>query len=298
MKKTISLMIAFLLVLSMGFVFALQPPSEEDGGIISNKTCSGVIFQGDDCFDFGDVLKVKEGDSFETIIETVTIKYIGAIDCVDEEECGPQSIANLEIGSICREGEPCLGLIREIELTEGEITKLDDKISLKLEGVEASENVMDTAIINILPSQKTKECPIGCECEGNTITCPLISPTETAEPTETGIITGPTEYETETCPIGCECTEESITCEIEELETDQESLCVMGCYLAEQGVCIIQGTRTSDQYCDFDSKLKDQKAEGSCNNNYECSSNLCIDGECVSAGLWKKFLTWFKNLFA
>ena len=69
-----------------------------------------------------------------------------------------------------------------------------------------------------------------------------------------------------------------------------------GCVLGNK--CVFIGYRTDDSYCDISSEFKDQKrADASCNNNFECSTNLCIDNECVSQGLWRKILSFFKRLF-
>ncbi len=69
-----------------------------------------------------------------------------------------------------------------------------------------------------------------------------------------------------------------------------------GCILGNK--CVFIGYRTEDKYCDITSEFKDQKkADASCNNNFECSTNLCIDNECVSQGLWRRILGFFKRLF-
>ncbi len=58
------------------------------------------------------------------------------------------------------------------------------------------------------------------------------------------------------------------------------------------------GYRTDDKYCTIDSEIIDQKqANSECNNNFECSTNLCIDSQCVSSGVWQKFLRWLSRLF-
>ncbi|MFH1376171.1 MAG: hypothetical protein ABIH25_00900, partial [Candidatus Woesearchaeota archaeon] len=36
--------------------------------------------------------------------------------------------------------------------------------------------------------------------------------------------------------------------------------------------------------------------DGICENNFECKTNLCINGNCVSDKLWNKFLVWFKKI--
>ena len=43
--------------------------------------------------------------------------------------------------------------------------------------------------------------------------------------------------------------------------------------------------------------IEQSKADLSCDNNFECSSNLCIDGECLSSSLWQKFISWLKKIF-
>jgi len=70
-----------------------------------------------------------------------------------------------------------------------------------------------------------------------------------------------------------------------------------GC-LNENKACIPIGTRTSIQFCDSDYSFKNQNSEeGSCNNNYECSSNLCVNNKCISPSLLQRVIDWFKKLF-
>ena len=62
--------------------------------------------------------------------------------------------------------------------------------------------------------------------------------------------------------------------------------------------CIPFGTRTETQYCDIDKTIKNQKYnEISCNNNYECTSNVCVNSKCIEPNLIQKVLNWFKRLF-
>jgi len=52
-----------------------------------------------------------------------------------------------------------------------------------------------------------------------------------------------------------------------------------GCSVS--GSCVPIGYRTSSNYCDAGGKLYDLKAISvQCNNNFECLSNLCIEGQC------------------
>lgn len=70
-----------------------------------------------------------------------------------------------------------------------------------------------------------------------------------------------------------------------------------GC-LNENNGCMPIGTRTEKQYCDADYSFKNQNLEdNNCNNNYECSSNICVNNKCISPSLLQKIIDWFKKLF-
>ena len=63
--------------------------------------------------------------------------------------------------------------------------------------------------------------------------------------------------------------------------------------------CYPLGYRKSGEYCSDDLEFVEQSnAEGVCDNNFECKSNVCVSGECVSEGLINKILNWFKRLFS
>lgn len=69
-----------------------------------------------------------------------------------------------------------------------------------------------------------------------------------------------------------------------------------GCLLDDK--CLPIGTRANKQYCDIDNKMKDIKADSaSCSNNFECTSNLCVNDACVAGNVWQKFLSWISGLF-
>ncbi|MBU0907002.1 MAG: hypothetical protein KKD18_05020 [Nanoarchaeota archaeon] len=68
-----------------------------------------------------------------------------------------------------------------------------------------------------------------------------------------------------------------------------------GCQL--EGKCYPLGYRKSGNYCSEGGFLEQVSDEGSCENNFECKSNLCIDSSCVSSGVWQRFMNWFKGLF-
>jgi len=70
-----------------------------------------------------------------------------------------------------------------------------------------------------------------------------------------------------------------------------------GCELEDK--CYPYGYRKAGNYCSDENDIfvvqlgDDEK----CENNFECKTNLCINGNCVSSNLWNKFLEWFKKLF-
>jgi len=70
-----------------------------------------------------------------------------------------------------------------------------------------------------------------------------------------------------------------------------------GCDLNDN--CVPIGTRTEDKFCDVDNSFKDQKTkEVSCNNYYECESNICVNSNCIEPNFIQKILNWFKRLFS
>ncbi len=64
------------------------------------------------------------------------------------------------------------------------------------------------------------------------------------------------------------------------------------------GKCYTLGYRKSGNYCSDNNEFISQlETNVQCNNNFECSSNLCVNSQCVSGNLLQKILEWFKNLF-
>ena len=62
--------------------------------------------------------------------------------------------------------------------------------------------------------------------------------------------------------------------------------------------CETIGLRKSGKYCSSDMVLIDLKKENTnCDNNFECSSNVCVAGKCISEGLIQKVISWFKRMF-
>lgn len=74
------------------------------------------------------------------------------------------------------------------------------------------------------------------------------------------------------------------------------SQCSTGCNL--NGSCVAFGYRINNTYCDLNKNFTQQKqASQVCENDFECSTNLCIDNNCVSSNLWQKFIRWISRLF-
>jgi len=73
-------------------------------------------------------------------------------------------------------------------------------------------------------------------------------------------------------------------------------VCDSGCELNNQ--CVPLGYRTRGEFCDLGSEFSEQKTEGQqCLNNFECDSNVCVSGECVSGSLVQKIIEWFRAFF-
>ncbi len=72
-------------------------------------------------------------------------------------------------------------------------------------------------------------------------------------------------------------------------------ICKDSCPL--NGKCYPFGYRKGGEYCSDEGAFKEQlKADAVCDNNFECSTNVCIDGKCISSGLIQKIVKWLKNL--
>ncbi|MBU3912457.1 MAG: hypothetical protein KKE50_00030 [Nanoarchaeota archaeon] len=69
-----------------------------------------------------------------------------------------------------------------------------------------------------------------------------------------------------------------------------------GCELNNK--CYYSGYRLNGRYCSDTNNFTEQKGNNiACENNFECSSNLCIDNQCVSSGLFARIIRWFQRLF-
>jgi hypothetical protein len=80
-----------------------------------------------------------------------------------------------------------------------------------------------------------------------------------------------------------------------EMPPIQEETC-NGCKI--ETTCYPIGYRKEAKFCSETNEFVSQKEEEtSCDNNFECKSNLCVDDKCLSGSLFQKIMSWFKNLF-
>lgn len=64
------------------------------------------------------------------------------------------------------------------------------------------------------------------------------------------------------------------------------------------GKCYPFGYRKTDKFCSDEGKFIGQlKEDEICENNFECKSNVCVDGKCLSSGLIQKIIDFIKNIF-
>ncbi len=86
------------------------------------------------------------------------------------------------------------------------------------------------------------------------------------------------------------------------LDKCEEGACIKGenectgCFVDNK--CLFVGYRKSGDFCSEEKVFVEQLGEEtSCDNNFECNSNLCVGGKCISQGLIDKLFNWFKRLF-
>lgn len=88
----------------------------------------------------------------------------------------------------------------------------------------------------------------------------------------------------------------NIPVETEKSKIEEILICKDSCPL--DGKCYPFGYRKTGKFCsDSGSFILQLKDDSSCDNNFECSTNLCIDGQCISSGMIQKMLRWFKKIF-
>jgi len=81
----------------------------------------------------------------------------------------------------------------------------------------------------------------------------------------------------------------------EENETTEQK-CDSGCVY--KGGCVPISFRNAGMYCSLNGTMVEQGGDGMrCSNNFECKSNVCANGECISQGFLEKIIDWFARMF-
>lgn len=79
-------------------------------------------------------------------------------------------------------------------------------------------------------------------------------------------------------------------------EKEIKLVCKDSCPLDNK--CYLFGYRKKGQYCSDNGVFETQLEEGkTCENNFECKSNVCVGGKCISGNLIQRIIEWFKRLF-
>jgi len=83
--------------------------------------------------------------------------------------------------------------------------------------------------------------------------------------------------------------------EEEEIPGERGFYSCSGCEADEK--CYPIGYRKSGVYCTPDNVFVSQIEKGECDNSFECASNVCISGDCLTENFIEKIIKWFKKLF-
>jgi hypothetical protein len=88
----------------------------------------------------------------------------------------------------------------------------------------------------------------------------------------------------------------SETAPIENNESNEKESFCNTCFLEDK--CYPIGYRKSGKYCSDTGQFVAQlESEKSCDNNFECSSNVCVNSNCVSGSFIQRIIEWFKKFF-
>lgn len=180
---------------------------------------------------------------------------------------------------------PNVGPMAQLEVINPEIMPEEGKKILTLKLNEA-KNIYDVSISFLeydwasktglfIVNSKIINCPENCKCDnqGYTLEC------KSEEKCEEGKML---------CQDG-KCREK---CTAVNLTED----CSYGCFYGDK--CLPVGIRVSGLYCSIKGDLLSQlEADSECENNFECKSNVCVGGKCISSGLIKRILDFFRRLF-
>ena len=180
---------------------------------------------------------------------------------------------------------PDVGPMAQLEVINPETMPEEGKKILTLKLHEA-KNVYNVSISFLeydwasktgwfIVNGQTISCPENCKCDnkGYALEC------KSEEKCEEGKIL---------CPDGA-CRERCIAGNL-------TAECSYGCFYGDK--CLPIGVRVSGLYCSIKGDLPSQlEADSGCENNFECKSNVCVAGKCISSSLIEKIISWFRRLF-
>ncbi len=181
---------------------------------------------------------------------------------------------------------PEVGPMAQLEIANPEIMPGEEGNKILTLKLNEAKNIYDVSVSFLGYDWASKtgwfivngqpiSCPEHCKCdsEGYVLEC------RTEEKCEEG---------KRLCPDGI-CREE---CEA----GNSTEECSYGCFYGDK--CLPIGVRVSGLYCSITGDLLSQLQEDTgCENNFECDSNVCVVGKCISKGLIKKVINWFSRLF-
>tara|TARA_Y100000310_G_scaffold179314_1_gene179254 strand:- start:174 stop:1610 length:1437 start_codon:yes stop_codon:yes gene_type:complete len=83
---------------------------------------------------------------------------------------------------------------------------------------------------------------------------------------------------------------------VEQENPEVVSRLCLGCF--KDNLCYPLGYRKGNEYCSESKTFISQLgSDSTCDNNFECSSNVCVSGKCIDEGFIQKIINWFKKLF-
>jgi hypothetical protein len=219
--------------------------------------------------------------------------YFNGENCVGLSGCSSDGDIPFATGEQCKkycmggtEPKPCVDgpetAVLQVKIYDGKKQKTE---VIKLQITEKKQ-VFDMTIHFIDYNKNTKTgyfvvkkeeffCPEECVCdsEGNKLECWV------------DVVDCPKGRKL--CPDGT-CRK---TCKVGDITE-----CNFGCFYEDK--CLPYGLRVEGLYCDISDDMKTQLTGGeTCDNNFECVSNVCVDGECISSGFLRRVISWFRRVF-
>ncbi len=188
----------------------------------------------------------------------ITQAPVEILNCVG---AGPKALLNVEMTV---EGKISKQMILNLNLEE---KKQIDEFTISFLSYDYASR---TGVF--LVNKETFSCEKGCKCDGK------------------GRVI---ECQNEACKEGKKLCPDGICREKCSIVTED---CKFGCVY--EGKCFPMGVRSKGLYCSEDLIMNSQQeSDKICENNFECTSNVCISGKCVSENFIEKIMSWFKRMF-